>query len=98
MHQGKGLTKEALQVSEKQAVRGRGPRPVALKINSLMLGRVLFIWDGPFSGAMLNFEGVFFIEEIIRTSPEVLEHLGDKLKHAVGKAFLVSCYCKAPFG
>jgi len=26
----------------------------------MMIGRLLSLWDGKFSGAMLNFEGVFF--------------------------------------
>ena len=26
----------------------------------MMVGRLLSLWDGKFSGAMLNFEGVFF--------------------------------------
>ena len=54
MYQGKGLTKEALQVSEKQAVRGGEYRGGWLKINSKFAPEKGWLEEGPFHFGMVG--------------------------------------------
>lgn len=54
MDQGKGLTKEALQVSEKQAVPGGYRGRWALKINSKFAPEKGWLEEDPFHFGMLG--------------------------------------------